>query len=97
MPVVPHFSPVLRTPLPGLFLTRALLGALLKLAVVRSQRTKSFQNPKVLNASEDAHLKIMSTFETHLQGLRHHAPSHGVRCGITLDWVRYSTVADEHI
>ena len=70
MPVVPHFSPVLRTPLPGLFLTRALLGALLKLAVVRSQRTKSFQNPKVLNASEDAHLKIMSTFETdeHLHG-----------------------------
>jgi hypothetical protein len=60
----------MRTPLPGLFLTRALLGALLKLAVVRSQRTKSFQNPKVLNASEDAHLKIMSTFETdeHLQG-----------------------------
>ena len=52
---------------------------------------------KVVNSTEDAHRKSMSIFETdeHLQGLR--PAITGVRYGITLDWVSYSTVADEHI
>jgi hypothetical protein len=46
-----------------------------------ASRLLSDVSAKVLNSTEDAHTKSMSTFETdeHLQGLRHHAPSHGVR------------------